>query len=123
MPIYLGKGNNRKIINVTTTIESIDVDKSFVNELIIAHGPVQAMHVVRKCFGEDMNPHVKDDKLRIMLWQTIHSMDVLENSSNISFYDLPSIELIAEGTDSKNTQTVSRHLKSALDNIIEYVTE
>ena len=108
---------------MTTTIESIDVDKSFVKGLIVAHGPVQAMHVVRKCFGEDMNPHITDDKLRIMLWQTLHSMDVLENSSNISFYDLPSIELIAEGTDSKNTQTVSRHLKSALDNIIEYVTE
>jgi hypothetical protein len=108
---------------VTTTIESINVDKNFVNELIVVHGPVQSMHIVKRCFGEDMNPNVKDDRLRIMLWQILHSMDILENSSNISFYDLPSIELIAEGTDSKNTQTVSRHLKSALDNIIEYVTE
>ena len=108
---------------MTTTIESIDIDKKFVNEFIITHGPVQAIQLIRNCVGDGMNPAVKDNLLRIMLWQIMHSSDALKEKCNVDFYDLAAIEHIGESTDSKSVQTISRHLKSAFDNIVEYVAE
>ena len=106
-----------------TTIQSIDIDKNFVNSLIVAHGPVPAMDMIRKCFGENMISSISDDKLRIMLWQTNHSLNALRNATDEHCHDISTIEHIIDTTESKTTLSVSHHVIEALDSIIEYVTE
>jgi hypothetical protein len=108
---------------MTTILESVNLDKSFVRELIIAHGPIPAIDIIHKCFGDSMNYSISDYKLRIMIWQITHSLHILRNDSDIQCYNLSAIERIIGTTKSKNVITISNHIKLAFDNIIEYVTE
>jgi hypothetical protein len=105
------------------TLNSADIDKQFVGELIATHGPVQAITIIEKCFGCDMNESITDAHLRLMVWQIIHSLGVLRNQPNITFSDIPSIERISDTTDKNSTRTIANHIRLAFDKIVEYIAE
>ena len=102
-------------------IKNIKLDKNFVKEIMGAHGELQAMTLIQRCVGTDMNPNIKDKTLRLMIWQMLHSIEVLESNTKTTYRDLKTINVLAESTNDQNTKTISHHILGLMDNIVAYV--
>lgn len=105
-----------------TVLDQSPITKAHVCDLIHEHGIIKAIHHLRNMGYTDMNPvYLPDKVLRIMLWQLTHSLEKLEEDSNMTFDNLDTIEHFLHVTEVHTLRTTSNHLINAMDSLVAYV--
>lgn len=108
---------------MSTVLSNIAIDAGFIRNMMGAHGPVEAIAFMQKCFTSDMNTSIEDGVLRLMVWQVTHSLEVLEEKTSQQYWTLADVERMAITTDDKDTHTTARHIIGALDLLSAHVLD
>ena len=106
---------------MTSVLSNVAVDAPFIRNMIGAHGPVEAITIMQKCFTSAMNENIADKGLRLIVWQVTHSLEALEEQTHQSYWTLADVEHIATTTDDKDTHTTARHVIGAIDMLTLHV--
>jgi hypothetical protein len=102
-------------------LESVSIDKPYINGLIEIYGVIGAIHAMRERFTGDMNEKIPDRFLRIMVWQLTHSIEGLEEEANMTFESIADIAHFGQVTEIYTLRTMCNHILGGADNLKEYV--
>lgn len=105
------------------------ITKDRMKHLVESYGVLGSIKCLKEKYGNDMNTHIVDQYLRIIVWQITHSLEVLESIVGTEILLVEQLEailssdsIVMESTLIDERKVISNHLINGIESFENYMT-